>query len=274
MARTGPTTLALPPFEGATRRLILICLGVFFAQAILSWVLPANLYAMVFGHLGLVPRDLFHGAVWQLLTFTFVPMDLLSELFTLLFLWFIGSMLEELRGAKWLYELFFTSAIAGGLLASVISLTHVLGLSPGSEGSSPYAAIYGLLIAVYLLMGDREFLFFFVIRMKAKYMVAIYILIDTARLLLHADPFGALLHLSGALCGFLVLKYVPRRGLSYAFTERYFAIRNEFYRAKRRSAAKKFEVYMRGQNRDVHFDKDGKYVDPDDKDPQDKRWMN
>ena len=274
MARTGPTTLALPPFEGATRRLILICLGVFFAQAILSWVLPANLYAMVFGHLGLVPRDLFHGAVWQLLTFTFVPMDLLSELFTLLFLWFIGSMLEELRGAKWLYELFFTSAIAGGLLASVISLTHVLGLSPGSEGSSPYAAIYGLLIAVYLLMGDREFLFFFVIRMKAKYMVAIYILIDTARLLLHADPFGALLHLSGALCGFLVLKYVPRRGVSYAFTERYFAIRNEFYRAKRRSAAKKFEVYMRGQNRDVHFDKDGKYVDPDDKDPQDKRWMN
>jgi len=274
MARTGPTTLALPPFEGATRRLILICLGVFFAQAILSWVLPANLYAMVFGHLGLVPRDLFHGAVWQLLTFTFVPMDLLSELFTLLFLWFIGSMLEELRGAKWLYELFFTSAIAGGLLASVISLTHVLGLSPGSEGSSPYAAIYGLLIAVYLLMGDREFLFFFVIRMKAKYMVAIYILIDTARLLLHADPFGALLHLSGALCGFLVLKYVPRRGLSYAFTERYFAIRNEFYRAKRRRAAKKFEVYMRGQNRDVHFDKDGKYVDPDDKDPQDKRWMN
>jgi len=274
MARTGPTTLALPPFEGATRQLVLICLGVFFAQAILSWVLPANLFAFVFGHLGLVPWQLFHGALWQLLTYTFLPMDLLGELFTLLFLWFIGSMLEEVRGGQWLYELFFTSAIGGGLLASVLSLAHVLGMSPASEGSSPYAAIYGLLIAVYVLMGDREFLFFIVIRMKAKYMVAIYILIDTARLLLHSASFDALLHLSGALCGFLFLKYIPRRGFSYLFTERYFAMRNEFYRAKRRKAAKKFEVYMRGQNRDIHFDKNGKYVDPDDKDPQDKRWMN
>ena len=247
MARNGPTTLALPPFEGATRQLTLICLGVFFAQAILSWVLPANL---------------------------FLPMDLLNELFTLLFLWFIGSMLEEVRGGLWLYELFFTSAIAGGLLASLLSLTHVLGLSPVSIGFGPYAAIYGLLIAVYVLMGDREFLFFFVIRIKAKYMVAIYILIDTARLLLHSASFDALLHLSGALCGFLFLQYIPRRGLSYAVTERYFAARNEFYRAKRRKAAKKFEVYMKGQNREVHFDSNGKYVDPDDKDPQDKRWMN
>jgi hypothetical protein len=31
---------------------------------------------------------------------------------------------------------------------------------------------------------------------------------------------------------------------------------------------------MRQQNRDVHFDKNGRYIDPDDKDPNDKRWMN
>ena len=274
MARSGPTTLALPPFEGATRQLVLICLGVFFAQAILSWVLPPNLFAVVFGHLGLVPWELFHGAVWQPLTYTFLPMDLLGELFAMLFLWFIGSMLEELRGAHWLFELFFTSAIGGGLLASLISLTHSLGLSPAAVGSSPYAAIYGLLIAVYVLMGDREFLFLFVLRIRAKYMVAIYILIDTARLLLHSASFDALLHLSGALCGFLFLQYIPRRGFSSLVTERYFAARNEFYRARRRKAAKKFEVYMKGQNREVHFDSNGKYVDPDDKDPQDKRWMN
>jgi hypothetical protein len=141
-------------------------------------------------------------------------------------------------------------------------------------GADPYAAIFGLLIAIYVLLGEQEFRLMFVLRIKAKYMVAIYILIDTARLLLHAAPFDALLHLSGAMCGFLFLRYVPRRGLSYGVTERYFAMRNEYYRAKRRKAAKKFEVYMRDQNRDVHFDKNGRYVDPDDKDPQDKRWMN
>jgi len=274
MARTGPTTLALPPFEGATRQLILVFLGVFFAEAILGWVLPANLFVAAFGHLALIPTELVHGAVWQILTFTFVPMDLISTLFTLLFLWFIGSMLEELRGGQWLYELFFTSAIGGGLLASAIAFSHVFGLSPLMVGADPYAAIFGLLIAIYVLLGEQEFRLMFVLRIKAKYMVAIYILIDTARLLLHAAPFDALLHLSGAMCGFLFLRYVPRRGLSYGVTERYFAMRNEYYRAKRRKAAKKFEVYMRDQNRDVHFDKNGRYVDPDDKDPQDKRWMN
>lgn len=274
MARTGPTTLALPPFAGATRQLILICLGVFFGEALLSWVLPKSVFGLMFGHLALVPWELAHGAVWQILTYTFVPMDLLSTLFTLLFLWFIGSMLEELRGGQWLYELFFTSAIGGGLLASAISFSRVFGLSPATMGMDPYAALFGLLIAVYVLMGEQEFRLMFVLTLKAKYMVAIYILWDTGRLLLHAAPFDALLHLSGALCGYLFLTFVPRRGLSYMVTERYFGLRNEYYRAKRRKAAKKFEVYMRKQNRDVHFDKDGRYVNPDDKDPNDKRWMN
>ena len=37
---------------------------------------------------------------------------------------------------------------------------------------------------------------------------------------------------------------------------------------------------MRGQNREVHFDKDGRYVDPDKmndprtRNPKDKTWMN
>jgi len=274
MARTGPTTLALPPFAGATRRLILICIGVFFASAILSWVLPAEMFGRLFQYPDLVPREVFRGAIWELVTFIFLPLGLVGTLFTLIFLWFIGSMLEDVRGARWLYEVFFTSAIGGGLLASAISYTHLLNLSEDARGAGQYPAIYGLLIAIYILFGEQEFLLFFLIRIKAKYMVAIYILVDLARLLLHQTPFDALLNLSGALCGFLFLKFVPRRGLMFGVTERYFALRNDYYRAKRRKAAKKFEVYMRKQNRDVHFDKEGRYVDPDQKDPNDKRWMN
>jgi hypothetical protein len=107
-------------------------------------------------------------------------------------------------------------------------------------------------------------------------MVGIYILIAVAMLLKQADTFNALLQLSGGLCGFLYVKFAPRRGLAFGFSERYFGIRNNYYRWKRRRAARKFEVYMRKQNREVHFDKDGRYVDPDElrKNPNDKRWMN
>jgi hypothetical protein len=85
-----------------------------------------------------------------------------------------------------------------------------------------------------------------------------------------------LLQLSGALCGFLYVKFAPRKGLAPGMSERYFGVRNGYYRWKRRRAARKFEVYMGKQGREVHFDKDGRYVDPDEarKDPNDKKWMN
>ena len=52
-------------------------------------------------------------------------------------------------------------------------------------------------------------------------------------------------------------------------------MRNSYYRYKRRRAARKFEVYMGKQGRKVNFDKDGRYLGPDEhKDPTDKRWMN
>jgi hypothetical protein len=63
--------------------------------------------------------------------------------------------------------------------------------------------------------------------------------------------------------------------MSTAFSEGLFSLRNNYYRWKRRHAARKFEVYMRKQNRDVRFDNEGRYIDPDEKrDPNDRRWMN
>jgi hypothetical protein len=124
-------------------------------------------------------------------------------------------------------------------------------------------------------MGDTEFLLFFVVRIRAKYMVAIYILFYTAVLLKGGDRFGALLQLAGGLAGALYLRFAPRGGLAVGVSERLFGVRNAYYRYKRRRAARKFQVYMGKQGRSVKFDSDGRYIDPDKKkDPTDKRWMN
>jgi membrane associated rhomboid family serine protease len=164
--------------------------------------------------------------------------------------------------------------LGGGILASLVSYTHVFGLDPSTAGIGPVAPIFGWLVALAVLMGNMEFLLFFMIRIKVKYLVMIYVLIDLATVLKVDNAFGALLHLCGGLSGYLYLRYAPRRGYGFSFSERYYALRNEYYRSKRRKAAKKFEVYMRKQNREVHFDSNGRYVDPDAKDPNDKRWMN
>jgi membrane associated rhomboid family serine protease len=275
MPRSGPISLALPAFEGTTRKLILANVITFFAIILLRWLAP-HLEYLLRSHLLLEPLAVTRGQIWQVFTYSFVDDSLLGVLFGMLTLWFTGSILEPSFGGRWLGELYGVSVIGGAIIASAISFTHILGLRPEVATAGCWSGIFGLLVAIAMIFGEQEFLLWFLVRIKAKYMVAIYILIAVALLLKQADTFNALVQLSGALCGFLYIKFAPRRGFARGMSESYFGLRNNYYRWKRRRAARKFEVYMRKQNREVHFDKDGRYVDPDElrKNSNDKRWMN
>ena len=267
--------MALPPFAGATRRLILVNLVAFFGFAVLGWVAPRPV-GLALGQLALVPAAVMRGEVWQLVTYAFLPVGILGTLFAMLTLWFTGSYLEDIFGARWLLELYLFSSAAGGLLAAAITFTHVFDLRPDLITAGAWTPIFALLVAFGAVAGDQVIRLYFVLPIKAKYFVAIYILISVAVLLKGDDRFGALTQLCGAMMGYFYVRFAPRRGMAFGFSERYFGVRNGYYRWKRRRAARKFEVYMSKQGRKVHFDKDGRYVDPDDarKDPNDKRWMN
>jgi len=275
MARSSTIPMSFPPFAGVVRKLVLWNVGIFFFLLVLGRLLPDVAGALV-DMLRLQPSTVARGEVWQLATYCFIHIRLIEILLAMLTLWFCGSLLEGAYGGRWLKELYFTSAIGGAAIASAISFTHLLGLTPESASMGAWAGIFGVLIAIAVRMGDAEFLLFpFPFTIRAKYMVAIYLLIALAIVLMNQGAFSALLQLSGALCGWLYVRHAPRRGLAFGFTEKYFAMRNAYYRAKRRRAARKFEVYMGKQGRKVSFDKEGRYVDPDEKkDPNDKRWMN
>jgi membrane associated rhomboid family serine protease len=275
MPRSSPTTLSLPPFSGTTRKLILLNVAAFFAIAVLGWLSP-SLGNLLRNHLVLEPLAVVHGEIWQLATYSLIDPGILSIAFSMLTLWFTGALLEGAYGSRWLMELYWTSAIGGAIIASLISFTHIFGMRPDVIAATAWTGVFGLLVAIGMLFGDQEFFLWFLIRVKAKYLVTIYILIAVAVLLKQANSFGALLQLSGALAGFLFVRFAPRRGLAFGVSERFFGLRNAYYRYKRRRAARKFEVYMRKQNREVHFDKEGRYIDPDElrRNPNDKRWMN
>ena len=274
MARSTATTLNLPPFSGTTRTLILANLGVYFGLVLLGLLGPAG-ERLLTGHTALVPSLVVRGEIWQLATYSLINPGILGILFGMLTLWFCGSMLEGAYGGRWVGELYGASVIGAAVIATALTFTHKLGLRPDVGAVGAWAGIFGLLMGIAVRMGEQEFLLWFVVRIRAKYMVGIYILIDLAMLLQKSDSFNVLLHLSGALCGFLYVRYAPRRGLAFGVTEGLFGVRNDYYRWKRRRAARKFEVYMGKQGRKVSFDKDGRYVDPDErKDPNDKTWMN
>ena len=283
MPRSGSMSLSLPSFSGATRRLILVNVVAFFALALLDWAAPLA-GARITSLLLLKPAALFHGFLWQPLTYSFLPLGILGTLFAMISLWFTGVYLEEHFGSRWLMEFYLLTAAGAGILASLLSYTHLFGLYPRLVTFGAWAPVMALLVAFSLLAGDQVIRFNFILNMKAKYLAVLYVVIFLALLVKGDDRFGALAVLCGALCGWVYVRFVPRRGLLFGATEQVFGVRNEYFRWKRRRAARKFEVYMRKQNREVRFDSEGRYIDPDtgrklsererNQRNNDKRWMN
>ena len=275
----GPINLALPAFRGFTRRLILVCLGSFFLFWMLASFAPAA-WLWTVAHLALSPATVLHGQVWQLLTYSIFPIGLLGEFFALLSVWFFGSALEDQLGSRWLREYFFITVTGGGLFASVLAYLsngRVFGLTSMQPTVSLWPFVMALLLAFAFFNADQEIMLFFALRVKAKYLAAIYLLYYLGSTILGGDRFGALTAVCAALAGWLYLRFVPRRGYGFSASESWYSLRNAFYRNRRRNAAKKFEVYMRKQGRDVHFDANGKFVEDDrskPRNPNDRRWMN
>jgi membrane associated rhomboid family serine protease len=262
----GPVMLALPPFRGFTRRLILVAAGAFLAEIVLA--VAAGRYSSNLVYLALEPEKLAHGMLWQAVTYPFVGMGLLSLLFALLTVWFFGSRVEDDRGTRWFTEYFFAATIGGAVIATVICYSlgrWVAGLNPESSigAAGMWPAVMAIMVAFARFHAEEEIRLYFVLRVKAKYVAALYLGFYLLAVLWSGDKFGALVALTNALCGWMFLKWVPRRGLRYAVSEKWFGVRNDFYRAKRQRAAKEFEVYMRKQGKDVRVD-----------DPDDKKWMN
>jgi hypothetical protein len=124
-------------------------------------------------------------------------------------------------------------------------------------------------MAIGLLYGDVQFQLLFVIGIKARYMAIIYALVAIA-MMFGSMRMYAFAQIGGALAGFAFIRMAPRRGVSFLLSEKWYGLRNGYYRWKRRRAAKKFEVYMRSQGRTVKFDGSGKQIDEDHDDK--KRW--
>jgi hypothetical protein len=272
MPRLGSTQFAFPDFHGATRRLVLWNLFAYFGLALLGLAFPAVAGSLARG-LVFVPSAFLHGALWQPFTFSLVhPTTLLiGTLFELLSLWFLAGFLESFHSSSWVMGLYAASVLGTAVAATVL---YACGTGLGFAGTQYplygcFGGIFGLLVAIGVLYGDVQFMMFFVIGIKARYLVAIYALIAIAGLFGQQRMY-AFAQLGGALAGLLYIRLAPRRGVAFGLSERWFALHNRYYRWKRRRAARKFEVYMRSQGRTVRFDGQGRQIDedPDDK----KRW--
>src|SRR5260370_4880692 len=279
---TDSVPFSLPPIRGVVKWLMIANLGIFVLYELIRLADPGKA-DWVELHFALQPHMVIRGAVWELVTYAFLHLSVGPILWNLLGLWFLGYMVEGLFGQRFL-QYYLTCVVGGSLGVIAIAYSGAVRDGPLTTIGGATAAMYGLLIAIGVLMPEAEFLLFFFIRIKAKYMVAIILVIAV---LISLSAPGAVLYFGefgGLIAGFLYIKYWGRRSrlrsaasiphIGRGLSDREYTPlakkppllarwRDAYYRWKRRRAARKFEVYMRNHDRQVYFHEHGNYIDPE-----------
>lgn len=147
-------------------KIILISTAVcFFTSAILKAI---GAFSLV-GILGLSGAGLFKGLVFQLITYPFVEVQLMSFLFNSLVIWFIGSELETMWGRKIYLRFLLLTVIGVGLTFALVNLVFFFGTQVYFSSLHGLSGInFALLIAYSLLYPDRQMAFMMIFPMKAR----------------------------------------------------------------------------------------------------------
>src|SRR6201987_2531467 len=261
MPRNVSFEMGLPPFRGAVRQIIIPSTAIYVVILLLmSFAQPTGQAILTLGVLD--PGRIREGWLWQLVTYAFMYVDPLDFVLSLLGIYFLGWAVEERIGETAFYGLFFGSVLLSALAGFALSLTG--GIARGAAMGSG-AAANAILMAFYLFnRGAPIMLFPIPIQIPVKWIVLFTAAIEVAYLLLSHFALFYFVLLCGLAAGYIWYSLFLTRQTTVGISEKYFSLRNSYYRWKRRRAARKFEVYMRKHDRTVTFDEHGNYVPPAD----------
>ena len=229
-------------FPRAIKTICIACVSVFIVQELSRLIFPLSGWGFWPAWFGLTPVELTHGFIWQPFTYLFLHGGLGHIFFNLLYLAMFGADLERTWGSKKFYKYYFVCGIGAGLIdvlvREVLVASHVTSariLADPTIGAS--GAIYGVLLAVAMVMPHRRVWFFPIpVTMPMWLLVTILGALEFFLTIGESgDGISHVCHLGGMLAGYLYL----RRG-SFLYSPR-----NFFSDWKRRRLRKKFEVYAR-----------------------------
>ena len=190
-------------YRSATVTLIVINVLVFVSQQLFP-----HWYYSVESYVALSPEGLKHGYVWQLLTFQFMHANWTHLICNCLTLFFLGNPVEQALGRASFYALYYSSGALGGLVQALLGI-FVQGPMFGAAVVGASAGTCGLLAAFALLYPDSLLLLFFIIPIRAKYLLPLGIAV--AVVFMFAPSAGGNIahaaHLGGMIAGFLFVRY-------------------------------------------------------------------
>jgi len=153
---------------------------------------------------------------WQLFTYMFMHGDLWHLFFNMLAVWMFGMELENIWGSK-RFLIYYLLCGLGGAFAN-LAVAPMLGQVAPTVGAS--GAVFGVLIAFGMLFPDRPIYIYFLLPVKAKYLIAVYIGLELFYGVTGTpDGVAHFAHLGGAAVGFVYmlgeLGLIPMRSWWY-----------------------------------------------------------
>lgn len=140
--------------------------------------------------------------LWQLFTYMFMHGGLMHLLFNMFALWMFGMELENTWGSK-KFLIYYLVCGLGAALANLF-IAPIFGPTGPTVGAS--GSIYGVLLAFGMLFPDRPIFLYFLLPIKARYFVMMYIALELyAGMTGTPDGIAHFAHLGGAAVGFIYL---------------------------------------------------------------------
>jgi membrane associated rhomboid family serine protease len=185
----------MPPLQPVTRALLLINVAVFFLLPLLGGSVESVFALWPLGT---------HFLPWQVVTYSFLHGSFEHLFFNMLGLWMFGSELERIWGEKRFLQFYTASVLAAALTQLIV--TAVTGSVYPTVGAS--GGLFGLLLAFAMMFPNRVILLFFVIPMKARYLVLLYGLLELYQgVYVMNSGIAHFAHLGGMLGGLLMIRY-------------------------------------------------------------------
>ncbi len=197
-------------FPPVIKWLLIINFAVFFLQQIVQNIMFGNIpgWYVLNHYFALNPivgfdrfGEPYNFQIWQLITYQFMHGGFAHIFFNMLMLWMFGMEIENIWGSRKFLVFYLTAGIGAGLTQVVFSpiLTGTLAPTIGASG-----AIFGVMIAFAMMFPNRYIFIYFLIPMKAKYLIAFLMAIEI--LSVSGMSFVAhLAHIGGAITGVIFI---------------------------------------------------------------------
>ncbi|MCL1834304.1 MAG: rhomboid family intramembrane serine protease, partial [Leptospirales bacterium] len=216
-------------YSNWTLKIIFINIAVFLIQSLkMNDTIPYSIgdYTFESGinmmnyYFGLIPALVVTKYyVWQFVTYMFLHGSFWHIFFNMYGVMIFGAHIENLWGTKkFLIYYFFTGIGAGITIAVVNFITGGADIFIPTIGAS--GAVFGLLLAFGILFPNAELLIFFVLPIKAKYLVFLYGAIELMSQIQvssgGSSGISHLGHLGGLLFGLIFFVIAKRRGIKFS----------------------------------------------------------